>query len=113
MKKIDTFWPLLTKVFFLFFVKFFCPYCSAQGDPLNSWTLRWNSANDPINRSSLIGPGFTYGQGTFLAAGGNIYQSGVFSNSNSPTASLAIATYPGLTINGIPGGYIRFNLQRI
>ena len=67
----------------------------------NVWTS--SNAMDWTNRSSLIGPGFTYGQGTFLAAGGNIYQSGVFSNSNSPTASLAISTYPGVTINGIPG----------
>ena len=49
----------------------------------------------------------TYGQGTFVAAisSGNIYQSGVFfTNSSPPPTTLAISTYPGVTINGTDGG---------
>ena len=47
---------------------------------------------------------FTYGQGTFVAAGSAISQSGVFATqSNSPATSLGISTYPGVTINGTAG----------
>lgn len=47
----------------------------------------------------------TYGQGTFVACDSySIYQSGVFATvSNPPPATLAISTYPGVTINGKPG----------
>jgi len=47
---------------------------------------------------------FTFGQGTFVAAGQSIYQSGVFaSQTNSPFTSLSISTYPGVTIIGTAG----------
>ena len=47
----------------------------------------------------------TYGQGTFVACDGNsIYQSGTFATvSNPPPTTLAISTYPGVTITGTPG----------
>jgi hypothetical protein len=48
---------------------------------------------------------YAYGQGTFVEAGQNIYESNVFasdSNSPAPTA-LGISTYTGVTINGTAG----------
>lgn len=47
----------------------------------------------------------TYGQGTFVACNGSsIYQSGAFATvSNPPPTTLAISTYPGVTINGTAG----------
>ncbi len=71
----------------------------------------WTSANafDWTNRF-YGGPttcAYAYGEGTFVCgngANGDIYQSGVFtSQSNSPATTLAISTYPGVTINGAAG----------
>ncbi|MEI9866393.1 MAG: hypothetical protein WDN00_17925 [Limisphaerales bacterium] len=46
---------------------------------------------------------FTFGQGTFVAAGQNIYQSGIFTNDIPEPTILGISTYPGVTINGTAG----------
>jgi hypothetical protein len=63
----------------------------------NVWTNR-GTINAPLKT-------FAYGQGTFVASDGDvIYQSGVFTTeSNSSSTTLAISTYPGVTINGTAG----------
>ena len=64
------------------------------------WTKRFYEPSDPYAF-------FAYGEGTFLLVSNNeqnIYQSDVFApQSNSPSTTLAIATYPGVTINGTAG----------
>jgi len=57
------------------------------------------------NYLSLSNSFITYGQGTFIGSAGNsLYQSGIMASpSNSLAASLAISTYPGITVNGTPG----------
>ena len=69
----------------------------------------WTSTNslDWTNRITDIWTStFAYGEGTFVVADvyGNIFQSGEFASpSNSASTTLAISTYPGVTINGTAG----------
>jgi hypothetical protein len=67
----------------------------------------WTSA-DGVNWTNRLTPNGTsacaYGQGTFVVGDtAGIYQSGVFAQTNSPSAALAISTYPGVTLHGTAG----------
>ena len=79
-----------------------------QGGAASDWGI-WTSSDGSgwTHRTSLTKhfKTFAYGQGTFVASDGIvIYQSGVFAaESNAPPATLAISTYPGVTINGTVG----------
>jgi hypothetical protein len=60
----------------------------------------WSNDISGISFTSI-----TFGQGTFVGVmGPQIYQSGIVAPpSNSPSSSLAISTYPGVSIIGTPG----------
>ena len=66
-----------------------------------TWATNLFGGNPSVNTLNTL----AYGQGTFVACNGSsIYQSGVFATvSNPPPSTLAISTYPGVTINGTAG----------